>query len=156
MNVAFGFAALAGIAGTVVMTALMYMGKAMGMQMDMPRMLGLMFVGPERSGVVYGLGSMAHGMMGAVFGIAFAIAFALTGVAPGWGTGALFGLAHGVVAGMAMGMMPLMHPRMGEGKALAAPGLFGIRYGTMVPVGILMLHAVFGAVVGGLLAGCAV
>lgn len=153
MNVAFGFAALAGIAGTVVMTALMYLGKAMGMPMDMPRMLGLMFVGPDRGGAVYGLGAMAHGMMGAVFGIAFAVVFALTGVAPGWGSGALFGLAHGVVAGMAMGMMPLMHPRMGEGKPLAAPGLFGIRYGTMVPVGILMLHTVFGAVIGGLLAG---
>lgn len=135
------------------MTAMMYIGKAMGMPMDMPRMLGLMFVGPDRKGTVYGLGAMAHGMMGAVFGILFTVTFALTGVVPDWGTGALFGLAHGVVAGMALAMMPLMHPRMGDGKALAAPGAFGIRYGAMVPVGLLMLHAVFGAIVGGMLAG---
>ncbi|MDP9470263.1 MAG: hypothetical protein M3Q71_06285 [Chloroflexota bacterium] len=49
---------------------------------------------------------------------------------------------------MAFGMMPAMHPRMGPGEVLAAPGLLGARYGAMVPLGVLLLHVVFGAVVG--------
>jgi hypothetical protein len=145
----WGSAIVAGLAATAVMTALMYMGKAMGMPMDMPRMLGLMFGEPDNSGAVYGAGAVVHVMMGAVFGVVYAAIFELLNVDPSWGLGALLGVAHGVVAGMAFGMMPALHPRMGVGKVLAAPGLFGVNYGAMVPVGVIMLHVIFGAVVGG-------
>ncbi len=60
----------------------------------------------------------------------------------------MFGAAHGVIAGMAFGIMAAMHPRMGRGEVIEAPGPFGGNYGSMVPMGVLLLHAVFGAVVG--------
>lgn len=144
----WGSAIWAGIVATAVMTVLMYMGKAMDMPMDMPRMLGLMFTGPDNTSAVYGLGLAVHFMMGILFALIYATLFALFGIAANWIWGAVFGAVHGVIAGMAFGMMPAMHPRMGEGEVLAPPGPFGSNYGPMVPVGVIVLHIIFGAVVG--------
>ncbi len=152
MQIDWGSAVVAGLVATAVMTALMYMGKAMGMRMDMPRMLGLMFTGPDSTGVVYSLGVIAHFMMGVLFAIIYAALFSLLGIEASWLWGAVFGAVHGVMAGMAFGMMPAMHPRMGPGEVLAAPGPFGANYGSMIPVGVMMLHIIFGAVVGWLYA----
>ncbi len=142
-------AIFAGIIGTVVMTVLMYMGRAMGMPMDMPLMLGLMVRDDEGTGTSI-VGGMIHLMMGAAFGLLYAGLFELLAVNSPWGWGALFGAVHGIIAGFAFGMMPAFHPRMGTGKALATPGLFGARYGAMVPAGIVMLHIVFGIIVAGI------
>lgn len=144
----WGSAIIAGIIATAVMTVLMYMGKAMGMPMDMPRMLGLMFTEPGNGGMVYTLGMVAHFMMGIIFAIIYALLFEVFGISANWLWGALFGAVHGTVAGMAFGMMPAMHPRMGEGQELAAPGYFGTNYGSMVPMGVIILHIVFGILVG--------
>ncbi len=144
----FGSAVLAGIVATVVMTAIMYMAKSMGMDMDMPRMLGLMFAGPDKSGLVFGIGLMVHLMMGAVFGIVYALGFEVLGVEASWLWGAVFGVVHGVMAGTAMEMMPAMHPRMGDGEVLADPGPFARNYGAMMPAGIIMMHVIFGIVIG--------
>jgi hypothetical protein len=143
-----GSAIVAGLVATAVMTGLMYVGRSMGMPMDMPRMLGLMFTGPENSGKVYGTGMVVHFMMGVIFAIIYILVLEVLGVSATWLWGAVLGAVHGVVAGGALGMMPAMHPRMGEGQALAAPGMFGTNYGTMVPAGVLMLHIVFGATIG--------
>ena len=144
----WGNIVFAGLIATAVMTMLMYAGRAMGMQMDMPRMLGLMFAGPGNGGVVYGLGLMVHLMMGIAFAVGYALLFETFGVNANWLWGAAFGTAHGAIAGMAMVMMPAMHPRMGDGDVLTAPGPFGVNYGSMVPIGIIMLHVVFGVIVG--------
>lgn len=145
----WGRAILAGGVATTAMTILMCMGKAMGMPMDMPRMLGSMGVDPEGGAVVV-IGLIIHFMMGVVFAIVYAFLFDAFGIDPSWLRGALFGAVHGVAAGMAMGMMPVMRPRMGAGKALPAPGFFGRNLGAMVPVGFIALHIIFGAVVGGI------
>jgi hypothetical protein len=78
--------------------------------------------------------------------------FAALRIAPSWQWGALFGAVHGVLAGLAFGMMPALHPRMGDGEELPAPGLFGHNLGAAVPMAIILLHVVFGAVVGGVYA----
>lgn len=148
MPIDWGSIILAGLVATAVMTVLMYMGKAMGMKMDMPRMLGLMFTGPENTGMVYTLGLMAHFMIGVVLAIGYALAFNLLGVSANWFWGAIFGVVHGIMAGIMMAMMLAMHPRMGEGRALEPPGPFGIRYGSMIPVGLMMLLLIYGAVIG--------
>jgi hypothetical protein len=46
-----------------------------------------------------------------------------------------------------MGMMGSMHPRIRDGE-LAAPGAFLKNYPMMSVVGFLMLHLMFGLVVG--------
>jgi len=133
------------------MTALMYAGKAMGMPMDMPRLLGLMVVGPEYSVLVYALGLALHLTMGAVFGVLYALNLDMLGLAPTVGWGAFCGLVHGGIAGLMMGAMPNVHPRMGPGQPAPTPGLFGKDLGAMVPAGLVALHVVFGAAVGYLL-----
>lgn len=50
-------------------------------------------------------------------------------------------------AGKAMGM-PMDMLRMGAGKVMQDPGLFGKNYGAMVPIGLLVLHIVYGITVG--------
>lgn len=137
----------AGVLATAVMTVVMYLGKAAGMQMDMPRMLGLMVVEPSSSAVTV-IGLMLHFMMGVVFAAVYTLVFDVLDIDPTWLWGTAFGAVHGVVAGVAMGMMPTMHPRMGEGQALPAPGLFGKNFGAMVPAAIIMLHLIYGAIVG--------
>ena len=53
-----------------------------------------------------------------------------------------------------MTMMGAIHPRMaastagGPGGTLTAPGFFGVNYGAMAPMAIIVLHIVFGAVAG--------
>jgi hypothetical protein len=50
---------------------------------------------------------------------------------------------------MALGMMPMMHPRMRSGE-IDEPGFYALRYPPMTAMGFLMLHLVFGAIVGAL------
>ncbi|MBI4336217.1 MAG: hypothetical protein HY683_00100, partial [Chloroflexi bacterium] len=70
MDFEIGKAALAGVVGTLVMTAVMYMGSMMGMKMDMPMTLGTMFL--PRGTAAWALGLMMHLMMGIVFYIMYA------------------------------------------------------------------------------------
>lgn len=142
-------AIIAGLAGTAVMTAIMYMGFVMNMRMDIPMMLGTMFL--PRGTAAWALGLMMHFMMGAVFFVAYAALFDALGIESGivgWSTA--FGLVHGAITGMAMGMMPVMHPRMAASHGSVAsdqvpnPGAFATSFGLMGPIAILMLHAAFG------------
>ena len=144
-----------GLAGTAVMTAVMYMGFLMNMRMDMPMMLGTMFL--PKGAAAWVLGAMLHFMMGAAFFVVYAALFdalSITSGIVGWSV--LFGLVHGAVAGTSMGMMPVMHPRMvtaggpGEHEGVTSPGFFASTYGIMGPMAILMLHAIYG-LVGGLI-----
>lgn len=157
MEFEFGTAIAAGLVATAAMTAVMYMGFIMGMRMDMPLMLGTMFL--RKGPAAWLLGLMIHFMMGAAFFVVYAAAFdALSAESSLAAWGVLFGLAHGVVAGMAMGMMGMMHPRLAPagagltGETLPAPGLFGIRMGPMAPLAILALHVLYGAVAGAIYA----
>jgi len=148
MDFTLGSALLAGVAGTAAMTVVLSMAPAMGMRMDMPAMLGTMFLPLGAAARLLGLA--IHFGMGALFFLVYAALFDgldLSGALAGWG--ALFGIVHGLVAGAAMGMMPAMHPRMAEGPgAVPPPGVFGARLGAMAPMAILLLHALYGAVGG--------
>ncbi|MFU8840100.1 MAG: DUF6789 family protein [Nitriliruptoraceae bacterium] len=159
-------ALLAGLAGTIAMTAMMQAATAIGMT-RMPSMTliqGLMLTDDvERAKRI---GALTHVvMMGTVvFGLGYAGIFTLLDDAS-LATGAVLGLAHGIAAGLAMTMMGSIHPRMvapaamsgardgavatltGGEPTLVAPGLFARNYGPMTPVGLVMGHVLFGLVV---------
>ncbi len=151
MTIAWGNAIIAGLAGTAAMTVLMYMAKAMGVPMDMPRTLGLMFMRPENKTGTYIVGLMAHFMNGVIFAVLYAIVFAALSLA-GWTWGLVFGAVHGFMAGLVMGMMPLVHPNMGPGKELPDPGFFAKNISPMAPAGLIILHLVYGTIVGAIYA----
>jgi len=133
----------------------------MGMT-DMPPMelvTGAMVTGDESRAKQIGI--FIHWiMMGTViFGLGYAAVFTVVGNASVV-TGLLVGAVHGIVVGLVfMPMMPAMHPRMAadapiagtvgtvDGEVqLSAPGLFGARWGSMTPVGLVMGHVVYGII----------
>jgi hypothetical protein len=65
------------------MTVLMYMAKTMGVPMDMPRILGLMFTRPENNAGTYIVGPLAHFMNGIIFAVIYVLLFTVLGLA-GW------------------------------------------------------------------------
>lgn len=143
-------AIIAGLAATAVFTILQGMARMMGMtKMDIVVLLGTMF-GPKGSGVATLFGWVAHLMSGIIFGIIYGAIFALIRIDISlWLYGAVIGLIHGlVVGGMVMPMMGSIHPRIRDGS-LEAPGTFGSNLGKATPMGLIVMHIIFGLVLGG-------
>ncbi len=124
--------AVAGFAATVVLSAMMAAKAMMGImpELDVIAMLGAMMGAPAV------MGWIGHFMIGTLaWGIGFAV---LYGLIPGGSA-----MAKGVVFGVAawLGMMVMVMP-------MAGAGLFGMAMGIMAPLMTLVLHVIFGAVLG--------
>lgn len=111
-------------------------------------------------------GLVMHFMNGVVFFVIYALlfdAFSIAGDTDVIVWGLIFGLVHGAIAGTMLAVMPMMHPRMGdvahaagrgidygsslgESDTLPEPGFFGLNKGAIMPVLILMMHAVYAGV----------
>lgn len=124
---------LAGMIATVVLSALMLLKGMMGMMPDLDviaMIAGMMGVGAM-------MGWVAHFMIGAAYGLVFATA-SRSGT-----TGSI--VAQGVGLGIAgwLVMMIVLMP-------MAGGGMFGLAMpsGMMIPAATLMLHIIFGAVLG--------
>lgn len=128
-------AIVAGLAGTAVMTVLMYLAPRMGMPgMDMPKMLGTMFITREETATAVGL--VIHFMMGAIFAVIYALLWSLGVGSATWWWGLIFGAVHGLIAAGMMPIMLRMHPRPPE-----------MSFGPVMIAGVLMAHLVYGLVV---------
>ncbi len=129
-NLKSGF--LAGFAATVVLSVLMVAKGMMGVmpQLDVAAMLAMMVGAPLI------IGWIIHFLIGTVaWGGGFAILYDMI---PG-GSAVLKGIVFGVAAWL--GMMIVVMPMVGA-------GFFGISLGVMAPVMTLVLHIIFGAVLG--------
>ena len=150
MDFNIGAAIIAGVVATVVMTMVMYMGRAMmpqQMPMNILHMLGTMMT--RSTGPAYVMGTMMHGVMGIVFALIHVAVFVALGLEALLAWGILFGVVHWVIAGMGMGMMGTMHPVIRSGE-MPAPGPFVKNLPMMNVMGFLMVHVIYGLVVGGL------
>ncbi|MFW6195643.1 MAG: DUF6789 family protein [Chloroflexota bacterium] len=149
-----GAAVLAGIVGTLVMTAVLYAGKWMlpeQMPMDILRMQGTMMT--RNVGAAYVIGAMTHTVMGIIFALIHTALYHALGIEEGLlGWGILFGAVHWVIARMGFSMMGAMHPLMKSGE-MTTPGPFAKNYPMMTVVGFLMLHVIYGLVVGSVYEG---
>lgn len=124
--------ALAGLAGTVALSALMVMKEMMGLmpELNVIRMLAGM------TGTSPIVGWLIHFAIGALaWGGIFAI---LNASIPG-GNQVVKGIVLGLVAWLAM--MLVVMPMAGQ-------GLFGVAIGPAAPIMTAVLHVVFGAVMG--------
>jgi len=124
--------AVAGFAATVVLSVMMVAKGMMGImpELDVIAMLSAMMGAPAV------MGWMGHFMIGTLaWGIGFAVLFDRI---PGSSA-----IAKGVVFGIAawLGMMVMVMP-------MAGAGLFGMAMGIMAPMMTLVLHVIFGAVLG--------
>lgn len=126
---------IAGLAATIVLSLLMLMKTAMGLmpELDMVGMLSRM-MGSSGTPAV---GWAVHFVIGVVvYGGLFAL---LDPRLPG-GTHTVRGIVLGVVGWLLMMMVAVM--------PMAGAGLFALNLGIMAPVMTLMLHVIFGAVLG--------
>ncbi|OYX45050.1 MAG: hypothetical protein B7Z02_03150 [Rhodobacterales bacterium 32-67-9] len=124
--------AVAGFAATVVLSVMMVAKGMMGVmpELDVIAMLSAMMGAPAL------MGWIGHFMIGTLaWGIGFAV---LYGMIPG-GTAVIKGVVFGVAAWL--GMMIMVMP-------MAGAGLFGMAMGVMAPMMTLVLHVIFGAVLG--------
>lgn len=125
---------LAGLAATVVLSLLMVMKSKMGLMPD----VNVISMLASKMGGEISMGWVAHFMIGTLgYGLAYAFVFS----ALPFGGHVSRGIALGIV-GWFMMMIAVM-PMMGA-------GLFGLGMpsGVMVPVATLVLHVIFGAVLG--------
>ncbi len=130
-NLKNGF--LAGFIATAVLSIMMVAKAMMGVMpaLDVAAMIAMMMGAP----VI--IGWLVHFMIGTVaWGGGFAV---LYGVIPG-GNAIVKGIVFGVAAWL--GMMIMVMP-------MAGAGLFGMNFGIMAPMMTLVLHIIFGAVLGG-------
>jgi hypothetical protein len=139
-----GRAFVAGVIGGAVMSALMWMGRLMGMPANLEMMLGTMATDPGTTAWIIGL--VMHLTISGFIGLIYGWAFEHITHRAGWLVGAAFGIVHTIPAGLAMGMMPMMHPRMPT--PIMPPGSFMSAMGAMGVLAELMLHLAYGAVVG--------
>ncbi|QCB45389.1 DUF6789 family protein [Hydrogenophaga sp. PAMC20947] len=125
---------LAGLAATLVLSALMVMKTVMGVmpELDLPKMIAAMMGSPDAPM----LGWAIHFMIGIV-GYGLGMAF-LSDRLPGGSR-----TVHGVIIGI-VGWLLMMVTVM----PMAGAGLFGMNMGLMAPMMTLVLHLVFGAVLG--------
>ena len=124
---------LAGLAATVVLSVLMVMKAMMGVMpaLDLPKMIAGMMGSPDTPM----LGWAAHFMIGiVVYGIAIATLGHRMGSSP-----TVSGIVIGAVGWLIM-MLTLM--------PMAGVGLFAMSMGVMAPMMTLVLHLIFGAVLG--------
>ncbi len=151
----FGKAFLAGVIGGVVMTVLMFMGRMMGMtEMNLEMAMGSMMT-QSVSSISWIIGFVMHLMISGLIALVYAYGFEYITHKAGWLTGAGFAVIHTIIAGIFMGMMGMMHPLMvasqpvPDGKLLA-PGFFASNFGMMTVIAVIMLHLIYGAIVGAL------
>lgn len=136
MNIYFR-SMIAGFAATVVLSLIMMMKAIMGLmpELDVIAMLSGMAQSMMGFGGA-GLAWLIHFMIGTVlWGVLFAL---LHERLPGSGAVAK-GMSFGVLAWLLMMILPM---------PMAGAGLFGLALGMMAPVMTLVLHLIWGAVLG--------
>lgn len=141
-------ALIGGLLGTVALTVLIYMAPLMGFPpMDLATMLGTMFISNPSAAFLPGL--VMHFMIGLILALGYAFVFARLLPGQPWVRGALYGVIPWLLAMVVvMPMMGLVHPLVRAGM-MPAPGFFLAGVGTvMAPLGSLIGHLVYGAVVG--------
>ncbi|GLY24256.1 hypothetical protein [Micromonospora sp. NBRC 101691] len=149
--------AVFGLVATAVLTAALIAAQLAGLtRLDLPLVLGtLVTEDPDRARVV---GFVIHLCAGQAFALGYAAAFALLRHATWW-IGALFGMLHvGIALTVLLPLLPGVHPRMASERAgpastavLEPPGLFGLNYGLQTPAVTVVVHVMYGTVLGLLL-----
>lgn len=136
-----------GVIATLAFTLFSMMGKAMGMtRMDLLDLLGSMVARPG-SGAAKAIGGVVHLMNGALLGVAFAYAAALFAISSGLWSGVAWGVFLWIMALLMMTTMGAVHPAIRRGEQ-DDPGPAATHFGSMTPLGSLIGHLVYGAVLG--------
>ena len=148
---------LFGLVATAALTAALITAQLAGLtRLDFPLVLGtLVTEDPDRARVV---GFLIHLCAGQGFALGYAATFALLHRATWW-IGALLALLHvGIALTVLLPLLPGVHPRMASQRAgltstavLEPPGMLGVNYGVQTPAVAVVIHVIYGIVLGLLL-----
>lgn len=108
----------AGLVGGVAMTALGWLVRQVGLEMNAEMMLGTMVSTPGVTAWMIGL--LMHLTISALIALAYAWGFEHVTHRAGAAVGLGFAVIHIVIAGVVMAMIPAMHPMIPE--QMPAPG----------------------------------
>lgn len=140
-----GKAFVAGVVGGAVMSVLLAIGRAIGLNVNLELLLGTV-TGMRPSAAAWTIGLVMHlvisGLIGMLYGLGFEYVARRAGALPG----VVFSLLHIVIGGIVMGAIPAIHPLVPE--PMMAPGAFMSNLGDAGVIVFVVLHAIFGAVVG--------
>jgi hypothetical protein len=141
----------AGLLAGAVMSAVLYLTVAIApgqMRLDLFRLLGTLAF--PRGAAVYVCGAVVHAALSVAAGLVYLAVFQRLQLASNLAAwGAAFGLVHYLLAGMALVVLPEVHPRVRAGE-LPAPGAYALKYSPATAAGLLLLHLLYGALVGAL------
>jgi hypothetical protein len=141
----------AGIIGGLAMLIPIYLGRMMmpeQMKMDLLKMLGTMMM--PVSGMTYGIGLVIHLVMSLVFASAHAAFYLWLDIESSYAIGIVFGIVHFIGTGIFFGMLGSVVHRGIRERVVEAPGYFALKLGLPTAMGALVVHILFGLLVGGL------
>ena len=143
-----------GFASTLVLTSLLVLCRNLHLtRMDIPFLLGTL-VTSDRNRAKW-IGFLLHLLFGFIFAFIYVWAFEMTGLKHWW-FGSLVGIVHAsFVLTAGMNIVSSFHPRMAtedQGpdltRLLEPPGFMILNYGRGTPVATLMVHIVYGGILG--------
>lgn len=137
-------AAIAGLVGAVVLTALLWWAPRVGLpRFDLLRLLGTGYT--PRAELALGLGGLTMLLNGVAFAFLYVALWTLGAGQPNAGWGCLFGLVHGALAAALVPALLRLHPRPPR-LEVGAAGLAGL-------IAAHILYGVTVALIYGALAG---
>ncbi|HEX7021697.1 MAG TPA: DUF1440 domain-containing protein [Trueperaceae bacterium] len=138
----------AGISGGVIMALLLTLARAMGVvEFSLARYEGGMLSGRTEGGGPWLAGIVMHLVLSALIALAYAWAFATLWGRANWYLGMVLGVIHWITGGIAFPALDAMNVTVREGK-LGPVGAFGSSRGSVMILGMLMTHLLYGLVVG--------
>lgn len=140
-----GKAFVAGVIAGAVMSVLLAIGRALGLPVNLEMLLGTM-TGLAPGAGTWALGLAMHLAISGAIALLYAVGFEHVSHRSGALPGVVFSLLHIVIAGLFMGMLPSLHPLIPE--RVSAPGAFLSNAGDAGVIAFVVLHAIYGAVVG--------
>jgi hypothetical protein len=142
-----GRAFFAGAVGGVAMTALGWVARQIGLQMNGEMMLGTM-VSRSPGGAAWLIGFAIHLTLSLLIALPYAWGFERVTHRAGATVGLGFAIIHLIIAGLMMAIMPAVHPMIPE--QMPAPGAFLANMGPPFVALFVIEHLIYGTIVGAL------
>jgi uncharacterized membrane protein YagU involved in acid resistance len=144
-----------GFAATIVLTVAVVCAQSLGLtRIDIPFIIGTMFTADRDRAKVIGL--FVHLANGWIFAFVYAAYFQELHEAT-WVLGSFLGFLQGMfIVVVVLPILPGVHPRMVSDfrgpeptRLLEPPGFLAMNYGRMTPVVTVIVHVLYGLILGG-------
>lgn len=136
---------LAGVIAGAAMTIIMAVARLAGMRIHFEMMLGTM-LGGEPSIAKWAVGLIIHVTLSGMIALFYGFGFEHLTHRAGALVGIAFSTLHAAAAGIVIGFVPNLNPIIPE--IMPAPGFFMFNGGAAYVATFVLLHLVYGAVVG--------